>query len=130
MRIYTVHLRRPLLQPERDLQLVPEAFSWFAFLLPVVWALWHRLWLLAAALLALELALGALLTQLDLAPLVAGVISLGLALLVGLLANDLRRLSLDRAGYIEAAVVAGRDASEAERRFFDLEPRLAVEALR
>jgi hypothetical protein len=130
MRLYTVHVRRPILDPGRDVQLVPEAFSWMAFLFAVPWALWHRLWLLAAALLLVEVGVAALWAELALSPLAEAIGSIGVSLVIGLFANDLRRFFLDRRGYVEAAVVGGDGAADAERRFFDLEPRLAAEALR
>ena len=48
MNVYTVHLRRHGLDPDRDLLVVKEGFSWPAFFLSFLWALWHRLWVPAA----------------------------------------------------------------------------------
>ena len=45
--------------------------------------------------------------------------SLGLACAIGLVGNDLRRAALDRRGFQEVAVVSGRNADEAMRRFLD-----------
>ena len=49
--VYTVHMRRPALDPGTRLRLVKEGFSWPAFFFSFVWALWSRLWLVAAGLL-------------------------------------------------------------------------------
>ena len=58
MRVYTVHLRRHGLMPERDLVLVREGFSWWAFLFTSLWALWHRMWWEALGLFAIVLGAG------------------------------------------------------------------------
>ena len=57
MNTYTVHLRRHGLDPERDVVLVKEGFSWPAFFLSFLWALWHQLWLAAALILAAHIAI-------------------------------------------------------------------------
>ena len=44
MRVYTVHMRRPALDPDADFRLVKEGFSWPAFFFSFLWALWSRLW--------------------------------------------------------------------------------------
>ena len=52
MRIFTVHLRRHGLDPDHDLIVVKEGFSWPAFFLTGFWALCQRLWLAAALMFA------------------------------------------------------------------------------
>ena len=47
MRLYSVHLRRHGLDPDRDIVLVKEGFSWPALLFSFLWALRHQLWLAA-----------------------------------------------------------------------------------
>ena len=123
MRFYTVHLRRHGLDPDRDLVLVNEGFCWPAFLFSVVWALWHRLWLVTLitvfALVVLAFAVA-----------VAGPAAAGLALIIGVVANDLRRWTLKRRGFVETGVVAGRDRDAAERRFLEGDPGLAADLRR
>ena len=130
MRVYTVHMRRPALDPESDVLLVKEGFSWPAFFFSFVWALWSRLWLVAAGLLALELAVGATLSLLDGDLWTQSAVSLGLALLVGMLANDLKRWTLFRRSFLEVAVVTGSGIDAAERRFWDQRPQLAADLVR
>ncbi len=126
MRIYTVH-RRPGGRGRRrsedaDVVLVKEGFSWPALFVPLVWALYHRLWLGAAAYVgaALLLAAGAEVVALD----AAGQSALGIAftLLVAWSANDWRRWTLARAGYRLAGVVSGPTLVAAERRLFAAGP--------
>jgi hypothetical protein len=127
MRVYTVHLRRQGLDPDRDIMLVKEGFCWPALLFLVLWALWCRLWWVAFGLLVIEVALSGAVALLGLDPLSEAAISVGFAAIVGFVANDLKRWTLRRQGFVEVAVVIadGRDA--AERRFYDHNPQLAAE---
>jgi hypothetical protein len=130
MRVYTVHMRRPALDPETDFRLVKEGFSWPAFFFSFLWALWSRLWLVAAGLLALEVTIGAVLSLLDGDFWTQAALSLGVALLIGVFANDLKRSTLFRRGFLEAAVVTGNSIDDAERRFWDQRPQLAADLVR
>lgn len=118
LRVYTVHLPPPSDDPPPVL--VKEGFSWPGFFFGVIWALWHRLWIEAAALLALLIAAGVTFEVTDLGEPIESLIMLAVALLVGFNGNDWRRESLRRRGYQEAGVVAGPDADNALRRFLDL----------
>ncbi|HAD86887.1 MAG TPA: DUF2628 domain-containing protein, partial [Rhodospirillaceae bacterium] len=44
MRVFTVHIRRHALDPDKDVRLIKEGFSWPAFLFSFLWALWNRMW--------------------------------------------------------------------------------------
>jgi len=118
MRIYTVHVRPSWPAGDPDAVLVRESFSWFALALPVLFALWHRLWLGLAAYGAMVAALAAAAALFELPEAVEALIGLGVAVAVGASANDWRRWTLERQGYRLIAVVAGRDLAEAEHRFF------------
>lgn len=130
MRVYTVHLRRPLLEPDRDVVLVKEGFSWPAFFFSVLWALWHRMWLVAFGLIVVQVVISIIAEAIDLGPVVDLILSVGFALIVGFCAGDLRRWTLARRGFVETGIVAGENASSAERRFYDRRPAVASELLR
>lgn len=113
MKVYTVHFRPPedakgTSGPgvDRDLLLIKEGFCWPAFL-------------------ALGLILGAVLGALAAEPPVQAALSLGLAVAVGLVANDLRRWGCARRGLEFIDVVAGDGRDGAERRFLDHNPQIA-----
>jgi hypothetical protein len=125
MRIYTVHVRTPAERLDRDVVLIKEGFSWPAFFLSVLWALWMRLWLVALGFLTLELAWSMLAGWLRLAPVAQAMVSLGLAAAIGFVANDLRRWTLFRRGYAEVGVVAATGRDAAAQRFFDQHVQLA-----
>ena len=125
MRVYTVHLRRHGLDPDRDVAVVPEGFSWGAFLFGFLWALWHRMWWTALGLFVISAA-AELVAELLLAdPLAQGAVGLGVALAIGYVAQDLRRRHLTARGFAEAGVVTGRDGEEALFRYLEGDPALA-----
>jgi hypothetical protein len=122
MAVFTVHeppLRPadPAPDPERVL-FVRDGFSFWAFLLAPLWMLWHRMWLVLVAYLVLAGGLQAVMLIVGASP--AAVIAAGLliALLVGLEAGTLRRVTLRRRGWREIGLISGNDREVAERRFF------------
>jgi hypothetical protein len=130
MRVYTAHMRRPALDPEEDIRLVKEGFSWPAFFFSFVWALWRRLWLVAAGLFAVEMAVTGVISLLEGDLWTQTALSFGFAVLVGMFGNDLERWTLFRRGYLEVAVVTGSSIDAAERRFWEQRPHLAADLVR
>ena len=127
MKVYSVHLRRHGLDPDRDIVLVAEAFSWAAFVLSLVWAMWHRMWWVALGLLVISLSINGVGWLLGMDEVSAFVVSFGIAVLTGLLANDLRRWTLERAGFNDCGVVSGDNPDEALARFLEGAPEIARE---
>ncbi len=127
MRVYTVHMRHENLDPDRGVVLVKEGFCWPALFFSVFWALWCRLWWVALGLFAVNVVLSAALTFLGADPVSETAISVGLAILFALLANDFKRWTLKRRGFKEIGVVTATGVEAAEHRFFDLHPELASE---
>jgi len=122
MRSYTVYRRvRSIGDPEaeaRDTEFVREGFSWIAFVVPVLWLLYFRLWLVLLGFLVLAVALTAGLAALGAETWVRFAVQIALALMVGAEAHNLRRWTLARHGYEFVGVVLGRDQMEAETRYF------------
>lgn len=120
MAIYTVHAppgEDPPAHRAEDVRFVREGFSVWALVLPGVWFLWNRMWLVflgwLAAMVAFEFAGRAL--PGPYVPLAAALFCLFLALE----ARDLLRWTLERRGWRLVGVVEGGDRDVAERRFFD-----------
>ena len=111
---YTVHLA-----PNRPPILVREGWSWTAYLLGPVFFTLNRAWAPALVHIAL-LALVATLPP----PWLRGILLEALAILAGLMARDVLRLSLDRRGYVMAHVVAARDDDAALGRLLQARPDL------
>jgi hypothetical protein len=125
------------------LAFVKEGFSWPALFVPLLWLLYHRMWiefgLLLALYFALQLAFGAD-TQ---GQTLAAWASLGIGVLFAFEANDIRAAALERKGFKLAGIASGRGRSDAELSFFrawlsreasgarperSQEPRRAIEA--
>lgn len=120
---YTVH-EQPDPPADRDdraerLKFIRDGFSFFAFVLPPIWMLANRLWLVFVLYL---LALGAvhgLITLFEVPEHWRYYASLAINLLVGFEADSLQRWTLDRRSWRIVGTVAGRNFDECERRFFE-----------
>jgi hypothetical protein len=98
---------------------VREGFCWPAALFSVIWTLWHRLWAWSLVLVVVGAGFGVAASWWGIGPMIQAVVTVGIAILVGFHANDWRRGSLVRRGYLLAGVVAGDGIAAAEQRFFD-----------
>lgn len=115
MSVFTVY-QHPGGAPDRAV-FVKDGFTGFAMVFTVLWALWHRMWIVAAVLLALFAAVALAVGFLGLDPGLAAVIELGISLLFGFEAQNLRALSLQRAGYREAGLVGAENLDVAELKY-------------
>lgn len=122
MKTYTVHY-----PPEsgvsmtglaRDAILVKDGFSWPAFLVPFIWLIYNRMWIVLAIYVAAEIALAAIAAGLSLPEGLTMVASLALSFIIGFQGNDFHRWSLERRRFKQHAVVAGASLPDAEHRFF------------
>ena len=127
MKAYTVHLRRSGLDSDNDIVLVMEGFCWGACVFSLIWALWHRMWLVALGLAGISVVVNALIYILGMDVSTGYFSSVGIAILIGLVANDLRRWSLARLGFVDSGVALGDNQDEALARFLDDAPALAKE---
>ena len=119
MKLYTVHVPVGRLVPGEEPVLVKEGFCWPAFFFSVLWALWHRMWLIAPLLLLASVAIEAALSQLGANDAARGAVNLGFALFVGVSANDWRRRRLAKQGFRLSEIVASSNADTACRRWGD-----------
>ncbi len=117
-RVYTVHIRMWSNAADREAVFVREGFSWPAFFLTFVWALWHRLWLTALIVFAIAVALSLVMDFFGFDDVISTILTVAMAAIIGWEANDWRRRALERRGYVNAGVVAAPTLAEAERRFF------------
>ena len=123
MPVYTVH--EP---PRRDddalghamrFRFVRDGFHFWAFLLPPLWMLRHRLWIELIAYLLLLGGAVFLLRRFGIEETAGFWVWLFLAGLVGMEASSLLRWKLARRRFEQVGIVVGDDREEAERRFFD-----------
>ena len=97
---------------------VRDGFHFWAFVLAPVWLLVHKLWLVFALYVVLNVALAlgfALIGVPPAARLIAGIL---IGLLVGLEAATLWRWTLSRRGWKTVGTVVAENEETAERRFF------------
>jgi len=98
---------------------VREGVAMWALFFPLIWLLYHRMWLMMLAYLVVVFAIGALVSAAGLPEMIGGLITMALSFLLALEGNDLRRWALARKGYTLADVTSGRDTAECEQRFFE-----------
>lgn len=116
--IYTVHENPAIADPAERVELVREGFSFWAFVLNVVWLAGNRLWLaffIYAALIVIVVQLGQYTGASEVS---MGMLQLALQLLLGLSAHDIQRARLARKGYRETGVVVAESELIATQRAF------------
>ena len=123
MAIYTVHEPPPRRgRDQRDplrIAFVRDGFSFWALLLGPLWMLRHRLWLVLLGYIVLVVVVQVGLALAGAPESAKALVSLLIAVLVGLEASSLRRWKLSRRGWKQLGVVVADDRNMAERRFFD-----------
>lgn len=100
-----------------DAVFVRDGFSVIALIAPVIWLLWHRLWIEAFIALAAAAGLAALGTVAgfeNTAPLLSFLVSI----FVALEGPQLRVAALERRGLRQAAAVEADNAADAEIKYF------------
>ena len=122
MRSYTVHRRRRTLgnpNAEADATVfVREGFSWLALLSPMLWALYHRLWLVLLGFVVVVLVVNLVITAAGFPNVVNTIVSVAIHVLFAAEAQDFRRWTLTRRGYDVTSVVVAKNRDEAETRYF------------
>lgn len=116
MRYYTVHAPFDEEDEPEQFRFVKDGLSWPALFFPVLWILWHRLWLTLVYYVVFALAVawtGRIFG--DGAAVAVAVLG---TLLLALEGNNIRRLSLSSRGWSEVGASFGRNLTEAEARFF------------
>jgi hypothetical protein len=103
---------------DSDVILIQEGGSFWAMVLPVIWPVFHGLWLVLLGQLLIIAGLVILPVMLQGTGVVVTIVAAVLAVLMGLHGNDLRRWTLRQRGCAFSGIVAGQDIAEAERRLF------------
>lgn len=118
MSIYVIYIC-PDGGPQRAV-LVKEGFSATAAVLTILWALWHRMWVVSAIIFFIYICA----TFVVLAEVpwfrseAAAIINAALGILLGIEASTLRDWSLKWAGYVEVGFVKADSLDEAELKYF------------
>ena len=119
LKLYSVHIKKDERGEVTDVAFVKEGFNIWAFLLSIVWALYHRCWLLAALCFAIWVVTELLAQSNWVSYGGVGIIQAGAFVIVGMLANDELRESLENRGYEHIGVTSGLSKMRAIQRFYD-----------
>lgn len=106
------------LDDPRSVIFLKEGFSWPAMIVPLLWMLYHRMWLAAAGYVGLSGGVAMLGQLFGANETSAAIIGFGFGLIVAFEANGLRRWYLQRSGYRQVASVAEKNLPLAEARYF------------
>jgi hypothetical protein len=117
MAAYVIMEPQPEARRANDAVFIRDGFAFFAFLLPFLWLLWHRLWIEAALALGAALLIGAL-AEAGGYGFYASLLSLLVSIYVGLEGAALRINALRRRGWRDAAVIEADSAADAEIRYY------------
>jgi hypothetical protein len=101
---------------------VKDGWCWPALLIPPVWLLWRRMWLVFLGWLAVMVAITLVGRLAGTPDALTGGIEILFALWFALEANALRRWTLAGKGWRFAGIATGSDRVEAEHRFFERRP--------
>lgn len=125
---YTIH--EPA-EPPADLaaradatEFIKEGIAWWALFVPVLWLLYHRMWLELVGFIVVLLLVDLVLALAGFGNAAAGWSTLVLSLILALQANDLRRWRLARRGFRTVGAVTGKDRIECELKYFAAWPEI------
>ena len=97
---------------------VKEGYAFAALIFTVLWALWHRMWVVSAILFTILALLNIAAGQWGLQPVVAGLLESAVGLIFGFEARRLWVMSLERGGYRNMGIVEGSNREAAELGYF------------
>ena len=116
MKLYTV-LEAPDGKTDR-VAFIREGISWAALVFTVFWALWHRMWVVAAVLFAAWIGIMLAVSSGLITPVLAPFVELAFSLIFALEARRLQVMSLERAGFRRAGLIQASSLEAAELAYF------------
>lgn len=118
-RLYSVYLKPADMNlPEKSV-FIQDGFSFSAFFLNIIWAIYHKAWLLVGIALAFSIILEVLRQHFGMSEAAITIMNLGFYIWFGLEANSIREYSLEKAGYNLIDIVSGKNIDEAQKKFVD-----------
>jgi hypothetical protein len=124
MRIYTVHepvnRSRDPLERIDQVVFIKEGFAWLAMIAPMLWLIYHRMWLVLVALAGVFFVAGFFVSALAVSEVMSSAVFMALQLAFAFEANDLRRWYMELRGYEVIATISAPDYEAGQLRFFQL----------
>jgi len=117
-KVFTTHEKPDAADIADRVVLVREGFSYLALAFNLVWLLANRLWLAAAGYVLLVGLIQESGAALGLSEISVGMLQLGLQVMLGACAYDLKRHQLVRRGYELTGVVIAESAMAAQQRHY------------
>ena len=127
---YTIYLRRHGLDIDRDISVIKEGFSWPAFFFSILWACFHRLWLAIGIYICFQCSFYALFKFIHLDQLSQGIVSIGIAIIFGFMANDFLQQKRSKEGFELYAIVRGKNKEQAFGRFLNDAPIISDDLIK
>jgi hypothetical protein len=122
VKIYTVHeppeQHLEAIEKSDRIEFVKEGFAWLALFFPLLWLIYHQMWLVLAVFAGGVLILTGGLYELGMGEAVINLVSALVSVAFAFEANNLRRWTLERQGYRMIATVSGRSQEDCELKFF------------
>lgn len=97
---------------------VKEGMAWWALFLPMVWLLYHRMWLIFVGFVVAMFALEFGLYYAGVPDSISMWTSILFSIVFAMHANDLRRWTLSRRGFSMVGAVSGKGQRECELKYF------------
>jgi len=113
-----------LVKPKAEPVLISDSFAWGSFFVGPIWLAARRAWIAAGLSLATYVLIAVLAP-----PLLAAILSLSVAVFLGLHGHDLQVWALEHRGYTVVHLVAGNGWDEAWMRLMTHRPDLAARLL-
>lgn len=122
MKIYTVHeppeQHLETIEKSGRIEFVKEGFAWPALFFPLLWLIYHQMWLILVVFAGAVFILTGSLFMLGVGEGIINFISLLVSVAFAFEANNLRRWALNRKGYRMTATVSGQTQEDCELKFF------------
>lgn len=100
------------------MEFIREGFSWLALLVPAIWMIYNRLWIVLCIYVALIIVIQSLAQFFGVEEQAVGLVSIFINIALGFEGNNLRRWTLENQGYQLVGTVSGNSLEECEIKFF------------
>lgn len=122
--IFTIYTNPSDRDEIENTEVVPEGFSWLAFIFPIIFLLYKKCWILAISWLALTTFAQYIILEVELNKLPYTIILFNAVtflarILLGFHIYDYIRFKLERKGYILQDIIAEDNRNRALQRYFD-----------